>query len=88
MFDQQIDRLLPEIEHNLRKKRSLLIDAKSAKNIRNKQVSFKVYDETNSIIEYNDPDIPFDMSNQNIISSDINEDLAGERAKFLNRPDT
>jgi hypothetical protein len=36
----------------LRKKKYLLIDAKSAKNIRNKQVSFKVYDEANSLTEY------------------------------------
>ena len=44
-----IDKVMPEVEHNLRKKRFLLIDAKSAKNIRNKQVSFKVFDETNCI---------------------------------------
>ena len=52
--------MLPEIEHELRRKRFLLIDAKSAKNIRNKQVSFKVFDDTSSINEYNENDEPFD----------------------------
>jgi len=36
MFDTQVEKILPEIEHQLRKKRFLLIDAKSAKSIRNK----------------------------------------------------
>lgn len=48
------DKVLPDIEHQLRKKRFLLIDAKSAKNIRNKQVKFTVFDETNCINEYNE----------------------------------
>ena len=59
MFDTQIEKVLPEIEYNLRRKRFLLIDAKSAKNIRNKQVSFKVFDESNSINDYTEPDEPF-----------------------------
>lgn len=36
IFDNELDKYLPEIEHALRKKRFLLIDAKSAKSIRNK----------------------------------------------------
>ncbi len=54
IFDNELDRYLPEIEHALRKKRFLLIDAKSAKSIRNKQVSFKVYEEGNAVNEYNE----------------------------------
>lgn len=49
MFDIEIEKALPDIEHQLRKKRFLLIDAKSAKNIRNRQVSFKIFDETNCL---------------------------------------
>lgn len=48
-FDNEIEKALPDIEHQLRKKRFLLIDAKSAKNIRNRQVSFKIFDETNCL---------------------------------------
>ena len=56
MFDTQVEKILPEIEHALRKKRFLLIDAKSAKNIRNKQVSYKIFDESNVICKNIEPD--------------------------------
>lgn len=49
MFDNMIEKVLPEVEHNLRKKRFLLIDSKSAKNIRNKSVSYKIYEEHNCL---------------------------------------
>eukprot|EP00347_Sterkiella_histriomuscorum_P001948 403370052 len=88
LFDQQIDRVLPEVEQSLRKKRFYLIDAKSAKNIRNKQVSFKQYDENNCIIEGQELDIPFDSHNMNVMTSELNEELWGEKFRFTSRPDT
>jgi hypothetical protein len=69
-----VEKALPEIEHSLRKKRFLLIDAKSDKNIRNKQVSFKIFDENNCVSEYNVPDNEFDPNIMDTMSSDLNED--------------
>ena len=87
LFDTQIEKVLPEIEHQLRKKRFLLIDAKSAKNIRNKQVSFKVYEEGNSINEYNEQgEDTFTISEQSVMSSELNPNH--ERFAFVNLPET
>ena len=82
-FDQAIDKVLPEVEHDLRKKKYLLIDAKSAKNIRNKQVSFKVFDEQNSINEYMEPDESLDELAIDPYSTDLYDTFEGEQFQFL-----
>jgi hypothetical protein len=86
-FDSELDRALPEIEHALRKKRFLLIDAKSAKSIRNKQVSFKVFDETNAVNEYNEVgEDSFLISEQSVMQSEMNPNL--EKFAFINLTET
>ena len=83
----ELDKCLPEIEHALRKKRFLLIDAKSAKSIRNKQVSFKVFDENNAINEYNEVgEDSFVMNEQSILMSDMHPYL--DKFGFINLPET
>lgn len=75
--------MLPEIEHALRKKRFLLIDAKSAKSIRNKQVSFKVFDENNCINEYNEAgEDSFAISEPSILQSELHPNL--DKFAFIN----
>jgi len=54
LFDTQIEKVLPDIENDLRKKKYYLIDSKSAKNIRNKQVSYEVFDESNALRVFKD----------------------------------
>jgi hypothetical protein len=83
LFDIQMEKILPEVEHNLRKKRFLLIDAKSAKNIRNKQVSFKVFDETNCINEYSERDTPFNSDRMNLMTPELNDDLWMDKLNFI-----
>lgn len=46
--------MINPIENDLRARKCSLIDAKSAKNIRNKQVGFKIYDDSNSLTKYAD----------------------------------
>ena len=86
MFDTQVEKILPEIEHALRKKRFLLIDAKSAKNIRNKQVSYKIFDESNVMCKNIEPDEPFKSSEISHMSTDLINSM--ERFNFINSNDT
>jgi len=86
-FDSEVERVLPEIEHQLRKKRFLLIDAKSAKSIRNKQVSFKIFDETNAINEYNEVgEDTFSITEPTIMLNELNPNI--EKFAFINQPET
>lgn len=87
-FDVEVEKALPEIEHQLRKKRFLLIDAKSAKNIRNRQVSFKIFDETNCLQqEYTEQgEDSFAIPEQYLMSSDLNANL--DKFAFVNQIET
>jgi actin-related protein len=86
-FDAELDRALPEIEHALRKKRFLLIDAKSAKSIRNKQVSFKVYEEGNAVMEYNEVgEDSFLIGEQSVMLSDMHPNI--DKFAFINLSET
>lgn len=53
-FNQEYEQVIQPIEADLRKKKHLLIDQKSVKNIRSGNVSFKVFDQSNSVSQYND----------------------------------
>jgi hypothetical protein len=48
VFNQELNEVLGPIETDLRRKKHLLIDQKSVKNIREGKVSFKVFDQSNS----------------------------------------
>lgn len=86
-FDAEVERVLPEIEHQLRKKRFLLIDAKSAKSIRNKQVSFKIFDETNAINEYNEVgEDTFSITEPTIMLNELNPNI--DKFAFINQTET
>jgi actin-related protein len=75
--------VLPEIEHQLRKKRFLLIDAKSAKSIRNKQVSFKIYDESNSLNEFNEVgEDSFAIAETSLLQNEIHPNI--DKFAFIN----
>jgi hypothetical protein len=61
-----------------------LIDAKSAKNIRNKQVSFKVFDESNSLNEFQEGDDSIDTKIEiDPFSTELNEDLGHKDFQYL-----
>ena len=78
---------MPEIEHQLRKKRFLLIDAKSAKNIRNKSVGFKVFDENNCFNEYNEVgEDSFLLSESDLLTPEIHPNM--DKFAFINLSDT
>ena len=88
LFDGYVDSqdFLTKIEHELRKKRFLMIDSKSAKNIRNKQVSFKIFEEGNSVEEYTEPDKPYFV--EDVTSAEIYEDMMSPNYNFVGNPDT
>ena len=53
-FERQTSQLLPEIVDDLRHKNAHVIDAKAMKQLRKGNVSYKRYDESNSINCYDD----------------------------------
>ena len=69
----------------MRTKKYLLIDAKCAKNIRTKQVGFKVFDEGNALNEYFEKEELSSTENIpiNPMSSDLNDLWHTERFKFI-----
>lgn len=56
VFNQEYEAVIGPIETDLRKKKHLLIDQKSIKSIKNKQVSYKLYDESNALAVQVDKD--------------------------------
>jgi hypothetical protein len=54
VFNTEYSQIIGPIEADLRKKRHLLIDPKSAKNIRDGKVSYKVWNETNSVSKFDE----------------------------------
>lgn len=53
-FEVKISKILPGIVNDLRQKRVHLIDDKSMNQIREGKVGFKIYNETNALMTYQD----------------------------------